>query len=146
MPHSPAARALFRRCLRAAARWDGLKARGPGTDPLTPDALAAEAAFIRDEARALFRQHRAAGPAEGERLLKEGARRVEIALHYGIAYERPTNFALGPAKPPTAMAPPSTLDEDERLEADMDLPQLEDNPALAAAMARRRDRRQQAGG
>jgi len=68
------ARALFRDALRVAREWEG---------------SAEEAEYIRKEARRLFRSDLPSGnPREVEHRIEEGKKRLELALHYKIAYPR----------------------------------------------------------
>ena len=68
-----AARALYRRILREAARWPAAK----------------EAADVRAEARTLFEANRALTNQDTiDARLREGEERLALAKHYGIAYPR----------------------------------------------------------
>lgn len=68
------ARGLFRDALRAARRWEG---------------GAEEAEYIRKEARRLCRTELPSGnPREVEARIDEGKQRLELAMHYNIAYPR----------------------------------------------------------
>lgn len=68
------ARGLFRDALRVARRWEG---------------GAEEAEYIRKEARRLCRTELPSGnPREVEARIEEGKQRLELALHYNIAYPR----------------------------------------------------------
>jgi hypothetical protein len=54
-----------------------------------PFAKPQEADYIADEAWKQFRAHQhSTDPQEAARLLEEGENRLQIALHYGIAYPR----------------------------------------------------------
>ncbi|PRW58577.1 LYR motif-containing 1 [Chlorella sorokiniana] len=66
---------LYRRLLRAAREWKG------STE---------EADYIRQEARQQFRANRldARSEAAVAQALEEGEKRLELALHYGIAFPR----------------------------------------------------------
>ena len=68
-----AARALYRRILRAARTWPDPK----------------EAADIRAEARTLFEANRAVADADTiTAKLREGEERLALGQHYGICYPR----------------------------------------------------------
>ncbi|KAL4431212.1 hypothetical protein ABPG75_006468 [Micractinium tetrahymenae] len=47
-----------------------------------------EAEYIRQEARQQFRSRRGAAGKDLAQALEEGEKRLELALHYGIAYPR----------------------------------------------------------
>ncbi|KAF6259999.1 complex 1 protein-domain-containing protein [Scenedesmus sp. NREL 46B-D3] len=65
---------LYRTILRTGRSWQGPQE---------------EREYIRQEARAVFRQHKhLASPAEIEAKLVEGRDRLDIAVHYRIPYPR----------------------------------------------------------
>ena len=74
---------LYRRFIRAAQRWH---------DDY-------ESAWIRQEARKLFEEHRnETNIALIKDLQAAAERRLEVALHYKIPYERPEHFGGGGAE------------------------------------------------
>lgn len=71
---------LYKQILRLSKNWVAINS----TD------TEKERAYIREEARNLFRLHATeSNPGKIKELLQEGQKRVEIARHYGIPYERP---------------------------------------------------------
>jgi len=72
---------LYKRLLSIGNNWKALN---------HPEETAQERDYIRSETRAQFRKN--IGEKSEDRireLLKEGEKRIQIAEHYGIPYERP---------------------------------------------------------
>lgn len=79
LQHSGKVRGLFRAILRATRDW-----QVPG-----------EGAALREEARAAFRDGRTMEASAAAEALLQGTQRLEVALHYGLAYERPVHLGGG---------------------------------------------------
>jgi hypothetical protein len=94
---------LMRSMMRVSRGWCG-----EGGD--------AEAAFIVTETRRVFRERRglAAGSAEAEAALEEGENRLELALHYRIAYDRMAHLPLSGGGDVKHVLPPADFAATEK--------------------------------
>ena len=114
-----AAASLFRRILRAARAFERVEAR---------DAVA--------EARTSFRARADVTGVALEDALEQGERRLALASHYGIAYERLAHAKLAGGGNKDVEVPST-----KTLHADVARAQFPVNPANAMARARARARR-----
>lgn len=76
---------LYRRIFRLARKWESYTA--------SPSDAGVESAYIKDEARKLFRKNKnVSNEQEILEFIKEGNTRIEMAIHYRIPYPRPINI------------------------------------------------------